>query len=106
MGDYKGMNIAKATDAMGMIQELKKQLTTESTTATTSLTDCVGKAFAGSQTGAMQGYITRINEALENLYSYLDGKESNFATTFNEAINSYAVSDENVASSYNNSSVE
>lgn len=48
----------------------------------------------------MQGYIDRINESLERLYAYLDGNDSNFASKFNEFIQSYITSDENVSQTY------
>ena len=106
MGDFKGMNPALAKTAMAKIQSKKAELDTESKTASSVLNDCVTRAFAGTQTGAMQGFVERINVALEKLYSYLDGSESNFASTLDKAIESYVVSDENVGSAYNNSDVE
>ena len=44
----------------------------------------------------MQEYINRINSSLEGLYNYLDGNNSNFANKFNEYIQSYITSDENL----------
>ena len=54
----------------------------------------------------MQGFIDRINAALEKLYTYLDGNESNFALTFEKTIQSYETSDENVSQTYANSQIE
>ena len=48
----------------------------------------------------MQEYINRINASLERLYNYLDGNDSNFANKFNEYIQSYITSDENLEQSY------
>ena len=54
----------------------------------------------------MQNFVERLNAALQNLYKYLDGAESNFASKFNEVITSYEVSDTNVSQSYNNTTFE
>ncbi len=104
--NYKGMDPALAKGAMEKIVSKKSELDIESKNASSSLKDKVNNAFAGSQTSSMQSFIDRINAALENLYSYLDGKDSNFAQLLEEAIQSYEVSDENVSQSYNSSSVE
>ena len=91
---------------MEKIRTRKADLDTESKVASSALRDKVNSAFAGSQTASMQGFIDRINAALEKLYQYLDGNESNFAQKFEEVIKSYQTSDENVSQSYQNSSVE
>lgn len=106
MGDFKGMNPELAKVAMAKIQTKKSELDTESASAEQALTDAVTRAFAGRQTAAMQNFIIEINNALKNLYSYLDGNDSNFANALGKAIESYVVSDENVGSAYNNSNVE
>ena len=62
--------------------------------------DKVNTAFAGTATSSMQEYINRINASLESLYNYLDGNDSNFANKFNEYIQSYITSDENLEQSY------
>lgn len=100
---FKGMDPELAKQAMEKIVTKKGELDVESKSSSVSLKEKVHNAFAGTQTGAMDGYIERINAALENLYTYLDGNESNFAKTFNNVISSYEQSDENVTSSYDGS---
>ena len=105
-GNFMGMDPELARSAMEKIRTKKADLDTESKAASSALRDKVNSAFAGSQTSSMQGFIDRINAALEKLYQYLDGNESNFAQKFEEVIKSYQTSDENVSQSYQNSSVE
>lgn len=105
-GNFMGMDPELAKVAMEKIRTKKSELDTESKAASSSLTEKVNSAFAGSQTASMQGFVERINAALENLYSYLDGKESNFAQKFEEVIQSYVKSDENVSQSYNNTEIQ
>lgn len=105
-GNFMGMDPELARSAMEKIRTKKADLDTESKVASSALRDKVNSAFAGSQTASMQGFIDRINAALEKLYQYLDGNESNFAQKFEEVIKSYQTSDENVSQSYQNSSVE
>lgn len=105
-GNFMGMDPELAKVAMNKIKAKKADLDTESKSASSSLRDKVNNAFAGSQTASMQGFIDRINAALEKLYTYLDGNESNFAQKFEETIQSYVTSDENVSQSYDNSTVE
>ena len=105
-GDFQGMDPELAKQAMEKIKTKKAELDRESKSSSSSLRDKVNSTFAGTQTGSMQGFIDRINAALEKLYTYLDGNESNFAQKFNEVIQSYVESDENVSQSYNNSNVE
>ena len=105
MNGFKGMDPEKAKVAMAKIQEKKSKLDNESRAATASLNEKITKAFAGAQTQSMQGFVTRINDALQNLYKYLDGADSNFAQKFKEVIKSYEVSDQNVSSSYRNNGV-
>lgn len=104
--NFMGMDPELAKVAMEAIRTKKAELDKESKNASSALSEKVTAAFAGSQTGSMQGFIERINAALENLYSYLDGKESNFAQKFEEVIQSYVTSDENVNQSYQNTKVE
>lgn len=106
MNNMYGMDPELARQAMDKIKAKKSELDTESKSATSSLNDKVSNAFAGSQTGSMQGFIERINAALEKLYTYLDGNESNFATTFEKTIQSYEQSDENVSQTYSSTNVE
>lgn len=105
-GNFMGMDPELAKVAMNKIKAKKQELDNESRSASSSLRDKVNNAFAGTQTAAMQGFISKINTALEKLYTYLDGNESNFAQRFEETIQSYVTSDENVSQSYNNSQVE
>lgn len=105
-GNFMGMDPELAKTAMEKIRAKKSELDTESKNASSSLRDKVNNAFAGSQTSSMQSFIDRINAALENLYAYLDGKESNFAQKFEEVIQSYVTSDENVSQTYNSTDVE
>lgn len=104
--NFKGMDPALARTAMEKIKAKKAELDTESRYASTVLKEKVSNAFAGQQTNNMQNFIDRINDALEKLYKYLDGADSNFAQKFNEIIQSYETSDENVAQSYQNTTVE
>lgn len=101
--DFKGMNPELAKAAMGLIQSKKTALDSASKTATTNINVAITGAFAGTQATAMEGFVTDINNALENLYKCLDGADSNFASKFAEVIKSYEVSDANVASSYSSS---
>ena len=80
--NFMGMDPELAKVAMNKIKSKKNELDTESRNATSALRDKVNSAFAGSQTASMQGFIDRINAALERLYTYLDGNESNFAQKF------------------------
>lgn len=105
-GNFMGMDPELAKVAMNKIKAKKQELDQESKGSSSSLRDKVNNAFAGSQTASMQGFIDRINAALEKLYSYLDGNESNFAQKFEEVIQSYITSDENVSQSYNSANVE
>ena len=106
MENFLGMDPELAKVAMNKIKTKKSELDTESKNASSALRDKVNTAFAGEQTGSMQGYIDRINAALEKLYTFLDGNESNFAQKFEEVIQSYVTSDENVSQSYASSEVE
>lgn len=105
-GNFLGMDPELAKQAMVKIQAKKVDLERESKNSSASLTDKVNNAFTGTQTSSMNDFIARINVALEKLYAYLDGNESNFAQKFNEVIQSYITSDENVSQSYSNSNVE
>ena len=100
-----GMDPELAKQAMEKIKNKKAELDTESRSATAALTEKVSLAFAGTQTSSMQGFIDRINAALEKLYSFLDGNESNFAQAFEKTIQSYITSDENVSQSYSGENV-
>ena len=91
---------------MALISSKKAELDTESASATTSINEKITGAFAGAQTEAMQGFVERLNNALQNLYKYLDGADSNFASKFNDVITSYEVSDTNVSESYNSITFE
>ena len=71
--NFMGMDPELAKVAMNKIKSKKNELDTESRNATSALRDKVNSAFAGSQTASMQGFIDRINAALERLYTYLDG---------------------------------
>lgn len=104
-GNFFGMDPELAKVAMQKIVDKKNDLVNESRSASSALKDKVNNAFAGAQTSSMQSYIDQINTALEGLYSYLDGNESNFAQKFNEIIQSYVASDENVNSSYNSTEI-
>ena len=104
--NFMGMDPELAKVTMNKIKSKKNELDTESRNATSALRDKVNSAFAGSQTASMQGFIDRINAALERLYTYLDGNESNFAQKFEEVIQSYVTSDENVSQTYTNSDVQ
>lgn len=98
--NFKGMDPELARKAMALISATKASLDAESAAATASLNEKLSDAFSGAQTVAMQGFVDQINGALQNLYKYLDGNDSNFAQKFNEIITSYEVSDANVASTY------
>ena len=98
--NFLGMDPELAKAAMNKIKTKKGELDTESKRASSALRDKVNTAFAGTATSSMQGYINRINESLEKLYNYLDGNDSNFASKFNEYIQSYVTSDENIDQSY------
>lgn len=98
--NFLGMDPELAKTAMNKIKAKKAELDTESKRASSALRDKVNTAFAGAATSSMQGYIDRINTSLEKLYSYLDGNDSNFASKFNEFIQSYITSDENVSQTY------
>lgn len=105
-GNFMGMDPELAKVAMNKIKTKKSELDAESKSSSSALRDKVNNAFAGSQTASMQGFIDRINAALEKLYTYLDGNESNFAQKFEQIIQSYVTSDENVSQTYNNTNVE
>ena len=96
----KGMNPYLADQDMKNMQEIKKTLTKKVEATDKDLTAKVAKAFSGSQTESMKLYINEINKVLEELFSYIDGKNSSFATVLNATIASYSQSDKNVASSY------
>ena len=98
--NFLGMDPELAKVAMEKIKTKKAELDQESKTASSALRDKVNTAFAGTATTSMQGYIDRINESLERLYTYLDGNDTNFASKFNEFIQSYITSDENVSQTY------
>lgn len=104
--NFKGMDPELARRAMELIRTKKSELDSESSSATTAVSERITNAFAGAQTASMQGFVERINNALQNLYKYLDGNESNFAQKFNEVIQSYEVSDENVSKSYADANIE
>lgn len=97
----KGMNPYLADQDMKNMKTIKNDLQKLSNDAVTELKNQVTKAFSGSQTEAMQGYINALNDVLLELYSYVDGKNSSFATILNETIASYDKSNSNVQSSYN-----
>lgn len=101
--DFKGMNPELAKTAMGLIKSKKTDLDSASKNATDNIKTAIASAFAGAQVTAMEGFVTDINTALENLYKCLDGADSNFASKFEEVIKSYEDSDANVASSYSSS---
>ena len=100
--NFLGMDPELAKAAMEKIKNKKAELDTESKRASSALRDKVNTAFAGTATNSMQEYINRINASLEGLYNYLDGNDSNFANKFNEYIQSYITSDENLNQSYTN----
>ena len=100
--NFLGMDPELAKTAMNKIKTKKAELDTESKRASSALRDKVNNAFAGTATNSMQEYINRINASLEGLYNYLDGNDSNFANKFNEYIQSYITSDENLNQSYTN----
>ncbi len=100
--NFYGMDPELARVAMNKIKTKRSELDSESKRASSALRDKVNTAFAGTATSSMQEYINRINTSLEGLYSYLDGNESNFANKFNEFIESYVASDENLSQSYTN----
>lgn len=100
VNNFKGMNPDEARKAMEMIQSYKRDLDRETSQAGTSINERLTTAFAGQQVAAMQGFVDRLNAALQNLYKYLDGADSNFAAKFNEIISSYETSDANVSSTY------
>lgn len=98
--NFKGMNPTLAKAAMELIQTKKTELDRESNTAGLAINEAITNAFAGSQSTAMQGFVTEINNALQSLYKYLDGADSNFASKFTEVIKSYEDSDANVSATY------
>ena len=98
--NFLGMDPELAKVAMNKIKTKKAELDNESKRASSALRDKVTTAFAGTTTNSMQEYINRINASLERLYNYLDGNDSNFANKFNEYIQSYITSDENLEQSY------
>lgn len=100
--NFLGMDPELAKVAMNKIKNKKAELDTESKRASSALRDKVNTAFAGTATNSMQQYINRINASLEGLYNYLDGNDSNFANKFNEYIQSYITSDENLNQLYTN----
>lgn len=100
--NFLGMDPELAKTAMNKIKTKKAELDTESKRASSALRDKVNNAFAGTVASSMQEYINKINTALEGLYNYLDGNDSNFANKFNEYIQSYITSDENLNQSYTN----
>lgn len=102
----KGMDPDFAKKAMEKIIAKKAELANATSTANSNINDVVSKAFSGQQVGAMQGFVGRINEALQELYNYLDGKDSSFAQTLNDAIASYETSDTTVASDYSSANVQ
>ena len=104
--NYKGMDPELAKSAMDMIIAKKAELASATNSANSNINDAVSRAFAGEQVGAMQGFVGRINDALQELYNYLDGKDSSFAQTLNEAIASYETSDTTVASDYSSANVQ
>lgn len=104
--NFKGMDPELAKKAMELIKDMKEDLDNEASKATSNINEKITGAFAGTQTEAMQGFVERLNVALQNLYKYLDGNESNFASKFNEVIASYETSDENVKKSYSNATFE
>ena len=104
--NYKGMDPELAKLAMDMIIAKKAELASATNSANGNINDAVSRAFAGEQVGAMQGFVGRINDALQELYNYLDGKDSSFAQTLNEAIASYETSDTTVASDYSSANVQ
>ena len=98
--NFLGMDPELAKVAMNKIKTKKAELDNESKRASSALRDKVNTAFAGTATNSMQEYINRINASLERLYNYLDGNDSNFVNKFNEYIQSYITSDENLEQSY------
>lgn len=106
MNNYKGMNTKDAQIVMGQIVDKKADVSKKTKEVTGIIIDEIVKAFSGNQVGAMQGFVGRVDEALQELYNYLDGKDSSFAQTLNEFIGSYDVSDETVASDYNSANVQ
>ena len=100
--NFLGMDPELAKVAMNKIKTKKAELDNESKRASSALRDKVNTAFAGTATNSMQQYINRINASLERLYNYLDVNDSNFANKFNEYIQSYITSDENLNQLYTN----
>ena len=100
--NFLGMDPELAKVAMNKIKTKKAELDNESKRASSALRDKVNTAFAGTATNSMHEYINRINASLEGLYNYLDGNDSNFANKFNEYIQSYITSDENLNQLYTN----
>ena len=105
-GNFKGMDPDLARNAMALISDKKVELDSESAASSSAISERIAGAFAGAQTEAMQNFVERLNAALQNLYKYLDGAESNFASKFNEVIKSYEDSDINVSQSYSNITFE
>ena len=97
----KGMNPYLANQDMETMKKHKQELQKMVDSAEKDLNTRVAKAFSGSQTESMKSYIKTLNAILDELFSYIDGKNSSFATVLNETIASYSKSDTNVASSYN-----
>lgn len=105
-GNFMGMDTELAKVAMDKIKSKKAELDTESKSSSASLSEKTSLAFAGEQVEAMQGFINRINAALEKVYAVLDGDDSTFAKKFASVIDSYEQSDKNVQESFTKSQVE
>lgn len=103
---FKGMDPDLAKVAMDLIVSKKAELDATSSSARDSIQSGINSAFSGEQVFSMQGFVERLNAALQNLYKYLDGESSSFAQTFNEIIASYQESDANVASGYDSTNFE
>ena len=102
VNNYFGMDLAEAPKAVRAIKTFKGQLDSESKKINSGLKGAVNDAFAGKQTAAMATYIARINEALQELYKFLDGNEDSFTVLFEKNKRSYEESDTTVQSGYNN----
>ena len=102
VNNYFGMDLTEAPKAVRSIKTFKSQLDTESKKINSGLKNAVNDAFAGSQTGAMAAYIVRINNALQELYKFLDGNEESFTVLFEKNKKSYQESDVIVQSGFNN----
>jgi len=105
MALWNGMETDGAKVVMQNMIAKKGELSAETSNANTSIQEQINSAFAGDQVFAMQGYVDRLNNALQELYKYIDGNESSFAQNLNEYIVSYETSDTNVAQGYNSSGV-